>query len=385
MSTRDPTNNRKQAVGALEKRNFINFICDCLLRTHNYKAVTMNDLRGDGDPQVEPQVSAICWHLQLRPPPNTAQLPTAASHMGLDCLVMLIRKFYAHLPNVFMYKNDENIKCEKRNPILGLAWVKIPQDCNTQVVAEWQNAKNTILTSFGGASQSASEKSFETLFNSDLLHETIWYRYQFQLYKAWLVSSSTPGYSWDELELTSREMFNESLIIIDRNKTPDESFQKCINDQFGYRRLNDGTQVVCVGQSPAFIRIRYTTNQDLDPIPFSSIKNVYIPIIELQGSTPTVSKKKHLYTLIAVVWLDSDLMRTYTPLGCNITPSPLNAIFGSNEWSLEDRAQRNFMLFYLLCDEHMYPDIGYPEFKKFVPGQEPPVDIWKIAQEALVG
>lgn len=66
--------------------------------------------------------------------------------------------------------------------------------------------------------------------------------------------------------------------------------------------------------------VHYKRNKNLEPFPFSDLKNTYIPIAGIKGSEVILNGRDCRYTLIAAVSLRHIGTRTYAFLGQQIMP-----------------------------------------------------------------
>ncbi|CVK96785.1 uncharacterized protein FMAN_11114 [Fusarium mangiferae] len=110
---------------------------------------------------------------------------------------------------------------------------------------------------------------------------------------------------------------------------------------------------------PCIIRVHYKTAKNLEPFPFSDLKNTYITIAEVQGSEVIPNDRDCLYTFIAAVSLKDNRIRTYSFLGQQIMPWPVHDA-SEKKWSLEDKVDGDYMLFYCEAGDAV-PDFGTEE------------------------
>ncbi|KAF4947787.1 hypothetical protein FSARC_13882 [Fusarium sarcochroum] len=298
----------------------------------------------------------IITTLQVQLPPTTPVDDVGYKVQGLDCLIALVKCFYSNMPSLYFTRDEQNRDFEAKNPILGLAWLKVDYE-HGQVSAEWTEAKKAILMQFNPKHPDDAQLRFEQLFHTRLMKNTLWFRPEYRLHRASLIKSET---NWKLEDLGNEEIFKLSTLVFDRSKSPTESFERTIEDAFGLRQLSDGSRRLRMCAEPCVLRIQYTTKKGLQSIPFSRIKNVYLPIHELKDSEPVVLRNS-LYTLVAVVSLTDDRLRTYSFLGRAIFHWPKSPIVSGKTWSLEDDADGRFMLFYMLAGKAK-KDVMYGEF-----------------------
>jgi hypothetical protein len=151
-------------------------------------------------------------------------------------------------------------------------------------------------------------------------------------------------------------MVDLSTIVADRNAKPDWTFKKFFRSPFKLLTESDKYRLnMCA--TPAVIRVHLKTNKDVEPFQFSTLKNVIIDVAGFNGSEPILKGTVCGYTLIASVSLREQRIRTYMFLGPEMLRVPTHK---GKRWSLEDRVDGDFMLFYRRSDDAVQ-DIGTPE------------------------
>ncbi|SPJ71928.1 uncharacterized protein FTOL_01656 [Fusarium torulosum] len=213
-----------------------------------------------------------------------------AKTRGIDCMIALIRCIYSHMTPKYWERNAENIEREKKNPLLALAWLDVDYE-HLASIAEWGQARQEVAALFG-LSESTDSLSFETILESDLMAETLWKEPEFVLWTAMMMTK--PG---KDKRSVACDQSGIPRLIVDRNRNPNLTFRDFVRKPFSYK-LKHGTTYVRMSAEPRFIRVDYSTKPGLAALPFSTIKNIKIPIVELNDSA-----KECWYTLFAVVSL----------------------------------------------------------------------------------
>ncbi|KAF5572438.1 X-pro dipeptidyl-peptidase [Fusarium pseudocircinatum] len=299
---------------------------------------------------------AIRRSLQSQSPPWTRHDSNSQDHRtdGLDCLIVLVRHIYSQILDVY-YFSEENKKAEEKNPILALAWLDIDPDDKRA----WADCKQHVLKVLNPPGGGAIQTCFASLVNSPLMNETFWSQDIHILYRACLEKSLEPGSRWGHADLgpnSHAARVEMSTIMADRNAKPEWTFGRFVRSPFKLLKGSDKLQLnMCA--APGIIRVHLKTNKDVEPFPFSTLKNFLIYIAGVNGSEPIVKDKLCGYTLIASVSLKEQRIRTYMFLGQEMLRG---TGYLGRRWSLEDRIDGEFMLFYRRSDDEVQ-DIGTPE------------------------
>jgi hypothetical protein len=294
-------------------------------------------------------------YLQLHRPPGQqyGSGPNDFDTRGLDCLIALIRHIYSQILPVYFDK-EEHKEAEEKNPVLALAWL----DINFEDKIAWADCKQHVLKVLSPSQEGTLETSFVSLVNSPLMKETFWNHEVHILYRACLEQPTDAP--WGHADLgpnAAAAMVDMSTIVVDRNLEPEWSFRRYMRSYFKIVKKRNKREL-CMCAEPCIIRVHYKTNKDLEPFPFSTLKNVNIPIAEIKDSEPIPDDRDCLYTLVASVSLKEQRIRTYAFLGEEIMPWPSSG--KGNKRSLEDRIDGDFMLFYCRAGDAM-PDFGIAE------------------------
>ncbi|KAM0258057.1 hypothetical protein ACHAPA_011462 [Fusarium lateritium] len=208
------------------------------------------------------------------------------------------------MPGLFWEKNAENNDRENKNPLLALAWLDIDYE-HPSSIAEWSQAKQQVAALFG-SSELTTSLSFEMIFESDLMADTLLRKPEFCIWRA--VMAFQPVKNIMPVPAGPKNHL-QNPILIDRNETPDLTFPQCVRKHFSRQLRHGGVYIdMCAGS--CILHVDYKTKQGLTSLPFSSIKNIKIPIIQLDESV-----KECWYTLFAVVSLQQGSIRTYSFMG----------------------------------------------------------------------
>ncbi|KAF5580048.1 X-pro dipeptidyl-peptidase [Fusarium subglutinans] len=290
---------------------------------------------------------AIRRSLQSQSPPLTLLDSNIRDYKtdGLDCLIVLVRHIYSEVLDVY-YSGEENKTAEEKNPILALAWLDIdPEDKKA-----WADCKRHVLEVLNPAEGGTIQTCFASLVNSPLMNETFWSQDIHILFRACLEKSLEANSRWRHADLGPNPraaMVELSTIVADRNAKPDWTFRQFVRSPFKILKKHDKQQLnMCA--APAIIRVHLKTNKDVEPFPFSTLKNFQIDIAGVNGSEPIVKDMLCGYTLIASVSLKEQRIRTYRPLGEEIVRG---TGYLGRRWSLENREDGEFMLFYRRSDD----------------------------------
>ncbi|KAL2670488.1 hypothetical protein Neosp_014276 [[Neocosmospora] mangrovei] len=292
--------------------------------------------------------------LQDRAPPDIDAKRAGLPTYGLDCLLIVVRMLYSVMLPIYGRTNDRSEATEARNPLLRLAWQKFSYD--EEACLEVAKAKDEVLQAFKAENPDCFEPDFEYLANSALMEETLWYRPEYQLFRPDLRWS---GSEWQARSFTKAESAELNVIPV-TNDDAEETFQDQVDELFGKKWIG-GTPTIRMCNEPCIIRVLYQVESDVEPFPFSTIKNISVPVAEIGTSGYTSAARRSCYTLVAVVRLHEDdqgrydLVRTYSPLAEQLTPLPSITVLRGGNWSLEskgDSRSRNsrFMLFYTRTD-----------------------------------
>ncbi|CCT72084.1 uncharacterized protein FFB20_10397 [Fusarium fujikuroi] len=319
------------------------------------------DLRDAFDP-VEDRAT-IRRNLQLYSPPG-AQFDSSPQDLetsGLDCLIVLIRWIYSQmLPRYFDKEKRKDV--EQRNPLLALAWAYIESD---EEKIAWAHSKQHILKLLNSHHSRQPETSFLSLINSPLMKETFWLDNAHFLYRECLIRQH--GAQWESADMgpnPAATMVDISTMVVDRAQKPNRSFKKFMETPFKLLEKRD-KQILKLCAEPAVIRVHYKTRKDLEPFPFSELQNFRVPVYyidDIDASAPLPLPNLCLYTLIASVSLatDKERIRTYKFLGEEISPCSYTG--RGKRWSLEDKIDGEFMLFYFRAGRVEFdpeiPEIG---------------------------
>ncbi|KAH7254268.1 uncharacterized protein BKA55DRAFT_737980 [Fusarium redolens] len=313
---------------------------------------------------------ATAMQLQAQLPSVTSASDVGHNTSGLDCLLVVIRHIYSHMPSEYLDKvnNISNREGQAKNPILKLGWLDI-DETHPEVHKEWVQAKKDAIHAFkGDVSHSAR---FDELAASKVMTDTIW---------------STPEF---RIVIHGHAAISEKLLLtVNRRQTPGISFQEHIDLNFqsfaprisvNVRSLpalvdtpavvfnipseppaSRRTQVALrsdtppVGFSipseppaarrtemtarPAVIRVIYSTQKDQTPFAFSTLKEMAVPVHEAYSSSGLC-----LYKLFAAVNMATDQVKTYDYLGeCRMSWPKSEG----KQWSLKDKVDGQFMLLY---------------------------------------
>ncbi|KAG5747472.1 hypothetical protein H9Q70_009862 [Fusarium xylarioides] len=277
---------------------------------------------------------------------------------GLDCLIVLIRHIYSYLLPLYSDK-EERKDAERRNPLLAMAWVHIDSDQKRV----WAAGKQSILKLLNSHCAREPQTSFLSLVNSPLMKETFWHDDEHILYRACLIMPD--GAPWENVDLGENPidaMANMSTVVVDRMQKPTRSFQKLMETPFKLTKTRTSKRLRLCAE-PAVIRVHYKTSKDLEPFPFTKLKEFYLPIQRIDrmdSSEPLPEPKECVYSLIALVSLQEQRIRTYKFLGGEISQCSYTG--RGRRWSLEDKIDGEFMLFYLragsVAYDHEIPEIA---------------------------
>ncbi|RSL55670.1 hypothetical protein CEP54_009260 [Fusarium duplospermum] len=331
-----------------------------------------NDIRRLHDVARAP--AAVAWLLQNRPPPTCSDEDIEYDTTGLDCLLIVLRMLYSVQLPIYASNDDRLRAAEARNPALRLAWQNYTYESGASRI-HWAMVKKEVLDAFRShepdlfdANEPHSlDTSFEKLVGSRLMEETFWCRPEYRLYQHPLVKI---GSNWFVRILSNTSPLNLEPITIDRSNIrdfPEPTFQEHVDEHFGSFE-HDGSKMLHICNEPPIIRIRYMREPRGDVFPFSTIKNIRIPVADIDGSTCTEVARRPYYTLIAAVALRDyqgynphDLVRTYSPMAHQLIPMPSHPVLDGGDWTLEMGESEEFMLFYLYMG-NVEPHEGYGEF-----------------------
>ncbi|RSM14831.1 hypothetical protein CDV31_005265 [Fusarium ambrosium] len=307
-----------------------------------------NDIRRLHDVAGAP--AAVAWLLQNRPPPKCSEDQVGYETSGLDCLLILIRMLYSVQLPIYTSNEHRLLAAEARNPALRLAWQNYTYEPGESQIM-WARAKEEVLDVFKAEDPEKFDTSFDRLVDSPLMEETLWCRPEYQLYRYPLVKFG-PGRRVVHLPDTYRR--RTETIIIDRPLMSSRpTFQQYIDDTFRCREQRDGSKILKMVNEPSILRIPYSRPSYDDPVfPFSTLKDIYLPVADFDGETYTEVARRPHYTLIAAVGLRddegpfSDLVRTYSPMANQLIPMPSNPVL-DGKWTLETGYPDYIMLYYL--------------------------------------
>ncbi|KAF4467769.1 hypothetical protein FALBO_5364 [Fusarium albosuccineum] len=317
-----------------------------------------NDLRQTYDVSENPALAQ--FDLQTRSPPVTTLQSVGHTTLGLDCLLIVIRRLYSYLFARYSARSPVNLAAEAENPILQMAW----QDFGEESAQDWPALKRQILERFNPTEAFPQEIWFENLCFSPLMLKTFWSRPEHHLYRVRLVKS---GSLWSRLEWAEEDLVRQSTMVVDQKKAQNLTFQEHIDQNFGWKKQDDGTEALYACRRPPIARIKYTKDKGLEPFPFQDIKNIRLPIAGAdkdENYIPVASRS--LYTLLAAVFLvktgQNDCVRTYEFVGSELVLSPSGPFCAGRSRSLQTQESGKVMLFYAHSKDDSMIHSGYGEF-----------------------
>ncbi|KAF4341437.1 hypothetical protein FBEOM_4598 [Fusarium beomiforme] len=326
---------------------------------------SINDMRLN---KKEHNFRHVARLLRTQVPPPTSIAAVKYDTQGIDCLIVVLRHIYSHMLPESMFQTQEDKDKETRNPMLALAWSDISRD--TESV--WVEAKTEVLRLFQPSCAKDSKLRFEHLCHSDLMWETFWSRDEFTMFSG--VMMKQEGDPWKHVPTEGRRLIR-SIMEVNRRGYPKLGFQDFINAHFMLQKKPSGRLMKYFCAAPKVIRVKYNTRKKGKPFPFSTLKNIYVPVGDVKGSDTEPSKEKGhqkvSYTLIAVVSLADDRIHLYDFMGEQIIPENPSPITGGEQWSLEDAKVGSFELFYMHAG-HAKPIDMYGEFARAKPELDQP-------------
>ncbi|KAJ4325194.1 hypothetical protein N0V84_003576 [Fusarium piperis] len=332
-----------------------------------------NDIRKLHDVAKAP--AAVAWLLQNRPPPTCSDEDVGYDTSGLDCLLIVIRILYSVQLPIYSSTDERLRATEARNPVLRLAWQNYTYEPGESNI-RWAMAKKEVLDTFRSYEPDlfvvnephSFDTSFERLVGSKLMEETLWCRPEYRLYQHPLINA---GPNWLMMYQPDGSRINLDPITIDRvaiRDFPEPTFQEHVDAQFGCLEQGNGPKMLHICNEPSIIRVLYTRDPHGDVFPFSTVKNIRVPVADFDGSTYTEVARRPYYTLVAAVAMrdlqgynPQDFVRTYSPMAHQLIPMPSNPVLDGGEWTLETGEPEEFMLFYLYMGD-VEPHEGYEEF-----------------------
>ncbi|KAI8656143.1 hypothetical protein NCS55_01269000 [Fusarium keratoplasticum] len=288
--------------------------------------------------------------LQDRPPPDNVDKEVGFRTYGLDCLVIVVRMLYSVMLPIYATTDDRSEAAEARNPLLRLAWQKFSYEDGACL--EMARVKSEVLEAFEADDHDLFEPEFAYLVRSPLMEETLWCRPEYQLFQPDLRWS---GSEWQTRSFTKAESAEMNVIRVTNG---DATFQQQVDEIFGRMKHFDGSEIIRMCNEPCIIRVMYEVVPEDEPFPFSTIKNINVPIPEIETFRYTPAARRSCYTLVAVVRLhedsggDYDRVRTDSPMAEQLILLPSIAVLRGGSWSLESKEKSavSFMLFYARTD-----------------------------------
>ncbi|KAH7198402.1 uncharacterized protein B0J16DRAFT_409922 [Fusarium flagelliforme] len=296
----------------------------------------------------------MMYLLRYQLPPSTSAAEVGYYTRGLDCLLILIR-----LLNSFLIplSSDNHEDAEAANPMLRLAWQNIAR--TESAVQDWIKVKALVLEMSKPQSVRDSKLTFEGLVFTQLVKDTFWSRKEFLLFRGFATKPEDGQYWFADKTALANQM-DINTIVVDANEYEDLSFEKCVARKFDLHLIG-GEWNIALCAKPYVLRVRYTRNKQHPPS-FKEIKNIWVPIGHFEGHELKATEKQALYSLVAAVFLDTDQIHVYEPMGEQIVSDLRNPATRGKPWSVEDKEDGSFMLFYVPVSELEYGNLPLDTF-----------------------
>ncbi|KAF5600428.1 hypothetical protein FPANT_2443 [Fusarium pseudoanthophilum] len=254
-------------------------------------------------------------------PPSSKDISASP---GLACLVVVLRRIYAHLlchPGAAPFLNWVK-SSEQENPILRVAWH--PFGDYPEEIERATMSMNNLVKELASKGFSPDE-SFNTLCESSLMKKTFWAHQGIRVVR--------PPANMGSQDMAGSYL-HADLLDFHPTQKPGQTLQSFVDGFF-----NETTA------RPPIIRILYHSDA-IQPIDFNSLRGFAPPV----DGNSTIDGREKKYLLLAVVRLndanhENDYVRTYSVHGPNIIAEYEPPSFMAHRWSVMD-APVKYMLIY---------------------------------------
>ncbi|RBR25293.1 uncharacterized protein FIESC28_01902 [Fusarium coffeatum] len=256
---------------------------------------------------------------------------------------------------------DNYRDAEVTNPILRLAWQNITW--TESAVQDCVKVKALVLEAFEPQGARDSKLTFEGLAFSQLMEDTFWSRDEFSVIHEVLMKPKGAN-GWLSAGTSPQQRVNMGTPVIRmRRFPPGISFENTVGKVFEINLLANGDRIARLCGRPYSLRFKYVRDKDRI-CSFKEIKNIWVPIAQFEGHELKATEKKALYTLVAAVFLDTNQIHMYNPMGSQILPDVENPVTHGKRWSVEDKKDGSFLLFYVCVGDLHSGDLQWDTFNE---------------------
>ncbi|KAG9498453.1 hypothetical protein J7337_009258 [Fusarium musae] len=256
-------------------------------------------------------------------PPSSNDI---AASPGLACLIVVLRRIYAHLlghPGASPFLNWVK-SSEQENPILRVAWHPFgdyPEEIERATMSMNNLAKELASKGF------SPDESFYTLCESSLMKRTFWAHQGVRVV-------SPPAQANMDSQDAAGTYLQATLLEFHPAQKPGQTLQSFADELFEATTAR-----------PPIIRILYHSDAS-QPIEFNGLRS-FAPTADGNSSAAAREEK---YLLLAVVRLNdanhkNDYVRTYSVYGSNIIAEYEPPSFMAHRWSVKDAPSHHMLIY----------------------------------------
>ncbi|EWG45980.1 hypothetical protein FVEG_06607 [Fusarium verticillioides 7600] len=277
-------------------------------------------------------------------PPSSNDI---AASPGLACLIVVLRRIYAHLlghPGATTFLNWVK-SSEQENPILRVAWHPFgdyPEEIERATMSMNNLAKELASKGF------SPDESFYTLCESSLMKRTFWAHQGVRVV-------SPPAQANMDSQDAAGTYLQATLLEFHPAQKPGQTLQSFADEFFEATTAR-----------PPIIRTLYHSDPS-QPIDFNSLRS-FVPPVHGNSSIDGREKK---YLLLAVVRLNdtnhkNDYVRTYSIYGPNMIAEYEPPSFMAHRWSVREGPAK-YMLIHGLHEQRTNGQTDFASFPEIVP------------------
>ncbi|KAG5821636.1 hypothetical protein H9Q74_000017 [Fusarium xylarioides] len=324
----------------------------------NSKSFDDGDIRKEYQPTGR-DADVVASILETRPP----RYVTPVKHCGFPCLITVMRRINSHMmlaPNGLV-RSQSWRQAENNNPIISHSW---------QMFGPERGARELSHRSFGDITKTLPSlgvdpsASFYKLCTSSLMNQTYWSRDELRLFEPKVCLET-----WELVGEEPNEIAESSVVRLNLAQHPATTLQRAVEDSLGIIDRQGKPTLHRPGR-PCIVRVLLDTSPE-NQLPFDCLRAFQLPIWKETGNreVPFDTTKSALYVVLAVVRMESgasdrDQVRIYASQGPEIVPEYEDVPYMSTGWSVEDKVQQSYMLFFGTAPagmEELHSILGVPE------------------------
>ncbi|KAM5508950.1 hypothetical protein FOXYSP1_11916 [Fusarium oxysporum f. sp. phaseoli] len=300
----------------------------------------------DGDIRKEYRLTGrdgdvVASILETRPPRCIAPVKTC----GFSCIVTVLRRINSHMmlaPNGVLNSQSWR-QAEANNPFISHSWQMFGPERDTRKLSQY--SLDDVRKRLCRLDIDISS-SFHRLCTSSLMNETYWSRDEMRLLEPKVCLKS-----WKLVGEDPKKIAESSVVRLDLVQYPGITLQRAVEDSLGVLH-RDGEPSLCRPGRPCIVRILLNTGTE-NQLPFDALRSFQLPVWNETGKRemPFETTETARYVILAVVRMEDgehgrDQVRIYASQGPDIVPEYEDVPYMSTDWSVEDKIQTSYMLFY---------------------------------------